>query len=202
MRNFLGSIIVLVALSLPLAVSGQEPLSDGPEKLIVGGSAGIFRISYDDFPELYDGRSGFTYSGQALYKVFAPYYVVAQLNSFKKDGDLDSTGKAIQWRQRGINIGVRYISYRERKLVSYFGFGFVFYQIKEEGALSLFESGDDSRNATGLFLDGGLEYRFVQRASVFFDVEVSTAGLKGKSGFQGNSVGGFSVGLGMNLFVL
>lgn len=200
MKKVFGQLLLFVFCVSTNALS--QDLVDSPEKMIVGGGVGIFRISYDDFSELYDGRSGFTYGGQVLYKVFAPYYVVAKLNVFRKDGAVDSTGNEISWRQRGINFGVRYIGYRDRKLVSYFGFGFVFYNIKEEGALSLFNSGDVSRNATGLFLGGGLEYRFVKRASVFFDVEVSSAGLKGKSGFQGNSVGGFSIGLGMNLFVL
>jgi hypothetical protein len=202
MRRICGWVILFFAVGLPLAAFGQGLGVLSPEKLIVGGGAGVFRISYDDFSELYDGRSGFNYGGQALFRFFAPYYAVARLSVFKKDGGLDSTGSEISWRQRGINLGVRYISYRERKLVSYFGFGFVFYNIKEDGAASLFGTGDGSRNATGLFLDGGLEYRFVSRASIFFDVEISSAGIEGKSGFQGNSVGGFSMGLGVNMFVL
>ncbi len=201
MQNFFIRILFFIFCASPV-VYGQELGMESPEKVIVGGGVGVFRISYDDFSELYDGRSGFTYGGQLLYRVYAPYFLVAKLNMFEKEGLLDSTGAKINWRQRGINLGVRYISYRDRKLVSYFGFGFVFYNIKEEGALSLFSAGDGNRNATGLFLDGGLEYRFVKRASLFFDLEVSSAGLKGKSGFQGNSVGGFSIGAGINLFVL
>lgn len=202
MQKVVGKLVLLFIVCVSPMAFSQGLGVDSPEKLIAGGSAGIFRISYDAFSELYDGRAGFTYGGQVLYRVFPPYYAVAKLNMFEQDGEIDSTGNAIHWRQRGVNVGVRYINYRERKLVSYFGFGFVFYNIKEDGALSLFSSGDGSRNATGLFLDGGLEYRFAKRASVFFDVEVSSAGLKGKSGFQGNSVGGFSIGLGINLFVL
>jgi len=201
MQNFFGRVLFLI-LCVSSFAYGQDLGIDSPEKVIVGGGVGVFRISYDDFSELYDGRSGFMYGGQVLYKVYAPYFLVAKLNIFEKSGVRDSTGNELNWRQRGINVGVRYVSYRDRKLVSYFGFGFVFYNIKEEGALSLFNAGDGSRNATGLFLGGGLEYRFVKRASVFFDVEVSSAGLKGKSGFQGNSVGGFSIGLGMNFFLL
>jgi hypothetical protein len=193
--------LVFFATGLSTIAFGQGLAVDGPEKLIVGGGAGIFRISYDDFSELYNGRSGLAYNGQVLYKVLAPYYAVARIGVFGKDGHVDSTGSEISWRQRGISIGVRYISYRERKLVSYLGFGFVFYDIKEEGAVSLFGNTDGSRDATGLFLDGGLEYRFVQRASIFFDVEVSSAGIEGKSGFQGNSVGGFTIGMGMNFFI-
>lgn len=192
---------LLLMLLVPLMASAQSFAPNGPEKLIVGGSGGIFRIAYDEFTNIYDGRTAFTYGGQALFKVFAPYFVVAQLNIFEKDGTIDSTGAAVNWRQRGINLGVRYVGYRERKLVSYFGFGFVFFNIKEDGPISLFGGSGGTRNATGLFLDGGLEYRFVPRASIFLDVQVSSAGLKGKSGFQGNSVGGFSIGLGVNAFI-
>jgi len=201
MRNRFGFLWLLLALLLPAMVGAQPLPGSSPEKFIIGGSSGIFRIAYDDFPGLYDGRAGFIYGGQALLKVFAPYFAVAKLNVFKKDGTIDSTGAAVNWRQRGISIGVRYVGYRERKLVSYLGFGFVFFNIKEDGAASLFGGQAGSRNATGLFLNGGLEYRFAPRASVFLDVEVSSAGLKGKSGFQGNSVGGFSIGLGVNAFI-
>lgn len=192
---------LVFVLSVPFIAAAQSFAPNAPERLVVGGSAGVFRIAYDDFTDVYDGRSGLAYGGQALLKVFAPYFVVAQLNIFEKDGTIDSTGAAINWRQRGINLGVRYVGYRERKLVSYFGFGFVFFNIKEDGPVSLFGGSGGTHNATGLFLDGGLEYRFVPRASVFLDVEVSSAGLKGKSGFQGNSVGGFSIGLGVNAFI-
>ena len=202
MRKFFALQCLLFVLFGSRLASAQPGSGLSPEKLIVGGSAGFFRISYDDFPELYDGRSGFVYGGQVLYKVFAPYFAVAKLYVFEKDGTIDSTGSAVNWRQRGINLGVRYVSYRERKLVSYFGFGFVFFNIKEDGPVSLFGGSGGTRDATGLFLGGGLEYRFTPRASVFLDIEVSSAGLKGKSGFQGNSVGGFSIGMGINLFVL
>jgi len=200
MQKFFGQLVLLFALCASPYAFGQGLDIDSPEKVIAGGGVGIFRISYDDFSELYDGRAGLIYGGQVLYKIYAPYFLVGKLNIFEKSGGRDSTGAELSWRQRGINVGVRYVSYRDRKLVSYFGFGFVFYNIKEDGALSLFGAG--SRNATGLFLGGGLEYRFVKRASIFFDVEVSSAGLKGKSGFQGNSVGGFSIGMGMNAFIL
>ena len=201
MQKVFGRVLFFILCASSFAY-GQDLGIESPEKVIVGGGVGVFRISYDDFSELYDGRAGFTYGGQVLYKVYAPYFLVAKLNIFEKSGGRDSTGNELNWRQRGINLGVRYVSYRDRKLVSYFGFGFVFYNIKEEGAVSLLSAGAGSRNATGLFLGGGLEYRFVKRASIFFDVEVSSAGLKGKSGFQGNSVGGFSIGIGINLFVL
>jgi hypothetical protein len=202
MKKWLASISVSIVLLASRFAAAQPAPYLSPEKFIVGGSAGFFRISYDDFPALYDGRAGLNYGGQALLKIFAPYFAVAKLNFFEKDGTVDSTGDAVSWRQRGVNLGVRYISYRERKLVSYFGFGFVFFNINESGPASLFGDTGGTRTATGLFLGGGLEFRFVPRASVFMDVEVSSAGLKGKSGFQGNSVGGFSIGLGMNVFVL
>jgi len=192
---------LLLLLFAPAALMAQPPSGLSPEKFIVGGSAGIFRIAYDEFTNLYSGRSGLIYGGQALYRVYAPYFAVAKLSMFEKDGAVDSTGAGVHWQQRGINLGVRFISYRERRLVSYLGFGFVFFQIKEDGPASIFNDADRRRNATGLFLNGGLEYRFMSRGSVFLDLEVNSAGLKGKSGLQGNSVGGFSVALGLNVFI-
>jgi len=193
----------LLILLAPVAVSAQVSLLS-PEKLIVGGNVGVFRISFDDFSRLYEHRSGLSYGGQVLFKVFSPYYFKGKLTSFEKDAapQLQTAGPSGSWHQRGVNLGVRYVSYRERRLISYLGFGFVFIKIKEKGTTSVFGGVPKNRSATGLYLDGGLEYRFISRASLFLEIELSSAGLKGKSGFQGNSVGGMYLGVGMNVFVL
>lgn len=191
----------VLVLLMPFAAAAQPFAPNGPEKLIIGGRGGVFRIAYDDFTSIYDGRTGLAYGGHVLYKIRAPYFITGGISFFERDGKVASSGAGARWQQRGIHLGVRYVNYRERRLGSFFGFGFVFYDIDESGAASVFGGEPRRRNANGLFLDGGMEYRFARRLSVFLDVEVSSAGLKGKSGFQGNSVGGFSIGLGVNAFI-
>jgi hypothetical protein len=191
-------------LSLSTVVASAQNFTAGNDRLIIGGSAGIFRISYDGFNRLYGGRSGLTLGAAAMAKVYAPYYAMLKYRQFEKDGtvNVDSASRSQQWKENWYNVGVRYHSFSERKVSSYFGFGFAFFNIEETGPFSIFGQKPGKRNASGFFLDGGFEYRFINRASFYFEIEVTSAGIKGKSGFEGSSVGGFLVGLGVNVFIL
>jgi opacity protein-like surface antigen len=185
--------------------SAQRYSDDGRDRLIIGGNAGIFRISFNDFTRVYDKRSGITLGGTGLLKIRVPYYLAVKYRHFEKDGsvDVDNVSQPQSWKENWYTAGVRYLSYGERKVISYFGFGFAFFNIKETGTVSVFgrEPGK-KRNASGFFLDGGLEYRFSKYASLDFEIEVTSAGLEGKSGFEGSSVGGYLFSIGAKLFVL
>jgi hypothetical protein len=184
--------------------SAQRSRDDGRDRLIIGGNAGIFRVSYDGFTRVYDERSGVTLGATGLLKIRAPYYAAVKFRHFEKDGTVvvDEVSQPQSWKENWLTAGVRYLSYGERKVTSYFGFGFAFFKIKETGTVSVFGRETGKRDASGFFLDGGLEYRFSKYASLNFEIEVTSAGIEGKSGFEGSSVGGFLFSLGANLFVL
>jgi hypothetical protein len=185
--------------------SAQRYADDGNDRLIIGGNAGIFRISYNDFTRNYDKRSGATLGGTGLLKIRVPYYLAVKYRHFEKDGSADVNGvsQPQNWKENWFTAGVRYLSYGDRKLLSFFGFGFAFFNIKETGTTSVFVGRDPGkRSASGFFLDGGLEYRFSKYASLDFEIEVTSAGLEGKSGFEGSSVGGYLFSIGAKLFVL
>jgi hypothetical protein len=184
--------------------SAQRYADDGNDRLIIGGNAGIFRVSYDGFTQVYDKRSGVTLGGTGLLKIRVPYYLAVKYRHFEKDGSVD-VGNVLQpqnWKENWYTVGVRYLSYGERKVISYFGFGLAFFKLEETGTISIFAGREPGkRSASGFFLDGGLEYRFSKYASLDFEIEVTSAGLEGKSGFEGSSVGGYLFSLGAKLFV-
>jgi hypothetical protein len=185
------------------ATAPAQRLTDGHDRLILGGNAGIFRVSYDGFTSVYDKRSGVTLGATGLLKIKVPYYAAVKYRHFEKDGSVDVNGnpQPQSWKENWYNVGVRYLSYSDRKVISYFGFGFAFFNVNETGTVSVFGRDPGKRNASGFFLDGGLEYRFSKYASLNFEIEVTSAGLEGKSGFEGSSVGGYLLSIGANFFV-
>lgn len=202
MRKTIGLICLLLWTA---TASAQRYSDEGRDRLIIGGNAGIFRVSYDGFTRIYDKRSGVTLGGTGLLKIRVPYYLAVKYRHFEKDGSVVVNGvsQPQNWKENWYTAGVRYLAYGERKVISYFGFGFAFFNIKETGTMSVFVGREPAkRNASGFFLDGGLEYRFSKYASLDFEIEVTSAGLEGKSGFEGSSVGGYLFSIGVKLFLL
>jgi hypothetical protein len=193
--------IIMVCL-LWASMAPAQSFTGGRDRLIVGGHVSVFRISYDDFPRLYENRSGLTFGATGLVKIRPPYYVAVKYHQFDKDGRviIDNVSQPLRWEENWYNVGLRYVSYGERRLINYLGFGFAFFKINETGPLSVFGQEPGKRNASGFFLDLGMEYRFVKYASLDFEIEITSAGIKGKSGFEGSSVGGLLFSLGLNLF--
>jgi hypothetical protein len=187
-----------------VATAPAQSFTGGHDQLIVGGHASIFRISYDGFSRVYNERSGLTIGATGLIKIRPPYYAAVKYHQFEKDGlvVVDEFQQTQRWEEKWYNLGVRYVSYGERKVISYFGFGFAFFNINEIGPVSVFGREPGKHDASGFFLDGGLAYRFIKYASLDFELEVTSAGIEGKSGFEGSSVGGFLFSLGLNLFIL
>jgi hypothetical protein len=196
--------LALLVLILWTALASAQVSADRQDRLIIGGHAGIFRISYNNFDDLYDGRSGLTPGVSAMVRIYAPYYAMLKFHHFEKEAEVVANGSSLpqRWKENWFNIGMRYHAYNERRVTNYFGFGFAIFRINEAGPASLFGGQPRKRDASGFFLDGGLEYRFTNYASFYFELEVTSAGIEGKSGFEGSSVGGFWVGVGVNVFVL
>lgn len=195
------SIIMICLLWVSLAPA--QDFTGGHDHLILGGQASVFRISYDGFSRIYDKRSGLTLGATGLVKIRPPYYAAVKYHRFDKEVTLtiDNVAQKQKWEEQWYNIGVRYVSYGERRMVNHFGFGFAFFKLNEIGPVSVFGRAPGKRNASGFFLDGGLEYRMVKYASIGFEVEITSAGIEGKSGFEGSSVGGYLLSLGLNLFL-
>ena len=65
-----------------------------------------------------------------------------------------------------------------------------------------YENTDTKKNGNGFFINLGLEYSILPRFSIFGEIEVSSAGVGGRSGFEGSSIGGFhfSTGAYVRLF--
>ncbi len=172
-------------------------------RFIIGGGGGIFRISHDDFSPIYDSRSGFIPSAQAVVKIKAPYNIVVKYRRFDKENlrVINDDKLVLKWQQRFVNVGLRYVSYGERRFTQYFGFGASLMEIEESGPLALASPNGGTRDATGFYLELGGDYRFVQRAALIFEIEISSAGIEGKGAFEGTSVGGYYIGTGLNLFL-
>lgn len=190
---------VLAFSSLAFAQFGDRPV----DRLILSGSAAVFRINHDDFSRIYDSRSGLALGAAATLKIRAPYNVVVKYHQFEREHPITIANEVynLNWRERWVNVGIRYLSYSDAKTTSFFGFGFAFFDVEESGPLTLFREEDGRREANGFFLDVGFDYRFVKRAGFFVEVEITSASVGGGAGFEGSSVGGYLLGAGLNLFL-
>jgi hypothetical protein len=195
----------IISLLLWATTAAAQNFTGGRDRLIIGGQASVFRISYDNFSRVYDERSGLTLGAAGLLKIRPPFYAAVKYHRFEKETSLAAingqSASPQKWEEQWINAGVRYVAYGERRVVNYLGFGFAFFNLNEIGPVSVFGDEPGKRSASGFFLDGGVEYRFVKFASVGFEIEITSAGIGGKSGFEGTSVGGYLLSLGLNLFV-
>ncbi len=195
--------IVMISCLLWATATSAQNFTGGRDRLIVGGHASVFRISYDGFSRIYGERSGLVLGATGLVKIRPPYYATVKYHQFDKETTVSINDVPLRqkWEENWYNLGVRYVSYGERRLVNHFGFGFAFFKINEIGPVSVFGRPPGKINASGFFLDGGMEYRFIKYASFAFEIEITSAGIQGKSGFEGSSVGGFLFSLGLNFQV-
>ncbi|MCA9732286.1 MAG: hypothetical protein H6696_11615 [Deferribacteres bacterium] len=179
----------------------------GIPRLMLGGSTGTFRISYEDFKDIYGDRSGNSVGGFASFLISVPYNVIVKYRTFNKSGSYETETATynLDWEQRFINFGLRYFRPGKKGFSNHFGFGFSIIDIEEKGDYSIFDSQNKapkSNNAGGFFLDFGIHYGFNRYIDTFAEMEISSAGIEGKSGFEGSSVGGyyFSVGVAVSPF--
>jgi len=185
-------------------LAAAQNYSGGPDRLIIGGHTGVFRISYNGFDRIYDKRSGMALGASALVKIRPPYYAAIKYHQFKRDANVVENGIVVDtqhWKEEWYTVGACYVSYGERRLVNHFGFGLAFFKINETGPVSVFGRQPGKRNASGFFFDLGLEYRFLKYVSLGAGFELTSAGIGGTSGFEGSSVGGYLFSAGLNWFV-
>lgn len=199
--------MAMAAAMLMLGSDARAQFTDfsAQPRFSLGGGGGYFRVSYDNFDDYYGGRTSFSYGGHASFRLSTPYNLVVKARRFSRDHTFRTTQETfpLQWQEDWINFGLRYMAYNQDGFSNFFGFGFAFFNIVEKGGLSVFGrefSGEKKTNASGFFLDFGIHYPIIKRVAIFVELEITSAGISGKSGFEGSSVGGFYLGTGLAVF--
>ncbi|KAA3613767.1 MAG: hypothetical protein DWQ05_15935 [Calditrichaeota bacterium] len=194
-----------IILNLGIDTPVHAQFFDGGEatpRLMLGGAIGNFRVSYEDFKKVYGERSGSSNGGFASFLVKVPYNVIIKYREFQKTGTYtpDDITYNLDWNQRIINVGLRYFRPGKKGFSNHFGFGFAIIKIEEKGEFSLFDSENrapKTNDAGGFFLDFGVHYTFNRFVEIFTEMEITSAGIEGKSGFEGSSVGGYYFSFGV-----
>jgi hypothetical protein len=175
----------------------------------LGGSAALFRISLDDFTDLYSSRLGPSWGAFAGGRVYSGYYLTFKYRTFQKSGkdeinpELGLNYKNAKWDEKWYTIGLRVRPTPSTRFSSYYGFGVVLYDINENPEISVFKVNNQKKEeglGSGFFLEIGLEYYLMQKMATFFELEIASGGVRGKTGFEGFSVGGFRFALGISIF--
>lgn len=204
--NFLRLFFTMIILSMLITVAPvRAQFFDGTTatpRLMLGGATGNFRVSYEDFKKVYGDRSGGSNGGFASFLISVPYNVIVKYREFHKSGtySVQNNDYDLDWNQRIINVGIRYFRPGKRGFSNHLGFGFSIMKIEEKGDYSLFAAenrGPKKNDAGGFFLDFGIHYGLNRYVDIFTELELSSAGIEGKSGFEGNSVGGYYFSLGV-----
>jgi hypothetical protein len=199
---------LMAALGLMLTAGSAvaQPYGYSQPRLTLGGSAAEFRISLDQFEDIYQSRWGTSYGGFVGVRVFSAHYALFKYATFQKSGKKGiqpQTGLDLQnakWDEQWYSIGLRVHPPILRKIQSYYGFGVAFFDINEQQGVSVLQGQDENGLGTGFYLELGLEYFPIQKASAFFELEVASGGTRGKTGFEAFSVGGFRFALGVTLW--
>lgn len=196
--------IVCVLLFLVSIGFSQAPdwFSDPvPPRVVLGGDAGMFRISHFDFEDIYTDRWGPSYSGFAGVRVFSHYYATFSYGRFEKDGKEniaadDGSAPDPHWTETWYKIGVQMHPRVREKLGSFYGFGFAIYQIDENEPLRLFSAD----RGQGFYMELGADYALHQTASLYFKISISSGGERDRSGFESQSIGGYRFSLGLSVW--
>ena len=178
-------------------------------RIILGASAAQFRISLDTFENVYQDRWGASYGGCVGIRAFSAHYVMLKYGTFEKNGKdgfhpvsgLDL--KNAHWNEKWYSIGLRISPPIMHKTHSYYGFGISFFDVDEIENLSVFNQSSQNNDdglGSGFYLEIGVEYFPIKRVAVFVEMQIASGGMKGKTGFEAMSIGGFKIALGMTIF--
>ncbi len=205
-QKLLFSLFALTLLIfLPQQTHAQFFHLDRQPRLVVGGSVGTFRLSYEEFKTLYDGRWMNSTALHGSYLIKAPYNILLKYRTAGKTASAQINGEphSLDWQETIYNFGIRYIYANDRRVANFFSFGFMTATIEENGTYSLFGDRTAPRksSAGGFFLDTGVFISITARLQATIELEISSAALEGKSGFEGTSVGGYYLAAGLTLFL-
>lgn len=196
---------VLMALLIPLfAKNAKSQWSRFSQpRAVIGGSAGFYRVSFDNFTDIYDSRWDYYYSSQVSIRIIRSNYATVQYSRFQKARNINTpelSGKAT-WDQRFINVGIRWYSDAQKRWRFYSGFGFSFVSVDEKAGFSVLEPESDkdvSSDGSGFYLEIGTDYLIIPHVGLNLELEISSAGEGGTPGFMGSSLGGYAFLAGMN----
>ncbi len=173
-------------------------------RIMAGGDVGMFRISLDQFKEVYADRWGESFSGFAGVRITRAYYLTCKYGQFSKDGKEGvhpETGVNLnqaRWDEKWYQFGVRVHPPITKKLNSYYGFGICYFKTSEVRQLSVFTTSENVDNTgSGFYMELGFDYFPVQYLAAFLQIEVSSGGVKGNTGFESMSIGGFRFSAGV-----
>ena len=176
-------------------------------RMMLGGDLALFRISLQDFEKVYSSRWGESYAAFAGVRLFAGNYLTFKVHTFDKggiEGIHPISGRDLEmarWREKWYCVGLRVHPPLTRKTHSYYGFGVALFDVQEEPDLSVFSAMNQKKNddlGSGFYLELGIEVFPLQRLAGFFEMEISSGGIHGKTGYESFSVGGFRFALGFS----
>jgi len=176
-------------------------------RIMAGGEIGMFRISLDQFEDIYTSRWGESLGGFAGVRITRAYYFTCKYGQFSQNG---KTGKhpesganlsRSRWEEEWYQFGVRVHPPITRKFNSYYGFGISYFKTSEVDQLSVFTLNKTSENTgSGFYMELGFEYFPVQYLAAYLQMEVSSGGVKGNTGFESMSIGGFRFTAGVSVW--
>ena len=201
--------LLLLTLSMGLAREVQAQFFYNAPRFVAGGSAGQFRVSLDRYEEVYRNRWGTAYGWFGGVRVYSNVYITVAGRYFERDGKAEGShslsGAALSeahWKERWYLIGVRRWIFTEKKLTTSIGLGYAFFTLQENPRVSVFEldpNGSGKQQGNGFFLALSLEYSLQRRLGLFGEIEITSAGVGGRSGFEALSIGGYFFSLGANV---
>lgn len=198
MKRIVANLIFIVIIILLWGTPAESQWSRfNPPRAVIGGSAGFYRVSFENFTNIYNSRWDYDYSTQISVRVYRSNYATLQYSRFKKTASIsnESLSGEAAWEQRFINIGVRWYSDTQKRWRFYSGFGFAFVSVTEQGGFSVLEPeslADVTTDGSGFYLEIGADYLVIPHVGLNLELEISSAGEGGSSGFMGSSLGGYA----------
>ncbi|MBC7185794.1 MAG: hypothetical protein H5U38_02045 [Calditrichaeota bacterium] len=190
---------------VPIKAAGQLPVDE--PRLVIGLRGGEFRVSLDRFEEVYAGRWGLCYGADAALRVHGNLYAFCGGRRFEKTGKEASRPQEVltssaYWREKWLLLGIRRWSFGERRWGSAVGLGYAFFWVEEnpDAAVLVPRQGQGThQTGRGFFLTVSIDYSLRPWLGVASEVEITSAGVGGRTGFEGSSIGGFFFSLGLNI---
>ena len=205
--RFIPSILVILFLFSTSDKSFSQAFGYYQPQVTLGGSVALFRISLDDFENIYTNRVGVSYGGFAGARLYSSYYALFKYRSFRKNGKEGThpqSGLNLQnarWDEKWMSLGLRVQPPITNKFHNYYGFGVAFFQVDEVPGIAVYQQDDDNDDlGTGFYLEMGLAYFPIEKLSTFFEIEIASGGVRGKTGFEAFSVGGYRFAVGISFW--
>ncbi len=179
-----------------------------PNQLVIGGAAGVFRISANHYDNFYGSPWESLPQIQVGIGLSSSSFIMVKGSQFSRDGKffMSEMGPSFKphWKQRWLEIGYRRYSLGfSRSSRTFMGFGLALFQIEETPGIFLHQLGSNSEktSAKGFYLEIGFEHFLTHSLSLSLDMDLSSAGLYNGTSFQSQSVGGLFIGVAAKYFI-